>query len=76
MDHDICESCYKGTMIKRNYMKLPFHGHFPIIFFVEIQDEKKNLEPQHVSVIYRTKVKMLHYNYLYFRRKYWTKSLY
>ena len=26
--------------------------------------------------IYRTKVKTLHYNYLYFKRKYWTKSIY
>ena len=29
-----------------------------------------------IDFIYRTKVKTLHYNYLYFKRKHWTKIIY
>ena len=27
----INETCYKGTILKRNYGKIAIHGHFPII---------------------------------------------
>ena len=31
MDCVIRESCYKGTILQKNYRKIIFYGHFPII---------------------------------------------
>ena len=54
------ESCYKGTILQRDYRKMTIHGHFPNNSFVKFYG--KNWEPQHVQicVIMRSVMKGLH----------------
>ena len=46
MDQVICELCYKGTILQRNYRKMTIFWSFSYNSFVKLHG-KKMLEPQY-----------------------------